>query len=504
MGIPAYNSFITKHYLQIIQNIKSVLSIDNFFLDSNSIIYDVIKNIAPNSINDDIVIKHTIQKIDTYIKLLNPLQKIFISFDGVAPNAKINQQKTRRYKSWFTSKIDNSFISWDTAKITPGTHFMKQLSSNITNYYKNNSNVIVSTSEIEGEGEHKIFDYIKNNSNILQNQNNIIYGLDADLIMLGLMNLKHSPNIFLYKDTIHFSNILSKFDYICEDEHYFLNVNLLSSYIYADISECTEVDTIKQKKVTDDYVFLCFFLGNDFMPHFPHVNIRTNGIQILTNAYKTYIYEENKHFIENDEIQWKHIKDFCAKLAENEQNFFIHEIKQRNKLSSFVTPSIDNIPLLNRNNELLVNPEEDKWEKRYYKYICNISDETQIKNMCLNYCEGLEWTYKYYNFKDCPDWKWSYKYNYAPLFCDLQKYTPYLNTNLIHTTHKPIHPYTQLAYILPKNSLYLLPLHINQKLDPSWYSESCQFQWDFCKYFWEAHVEFPEVCIKKIEEKLIK
>ena len=34
-----------------------------------------------------------------------------------------------------------------------------------------------------------------------------------------------------------------------------------------------------------DYIF-SFFLGNDFLPHFPSVNIRTRGIEILFNAYK--------------------------------------------------------------------------------------------------------------------------------------------------------------------------------------------------------------------------
>ena len=71
---------------------------------------------------------------------------------------------------------------WDKTAITPGTKFMKELGSYITNYYKNSekryniSTIIVSTSDVCGEGEHKILNYIKKNNseNYYEDNDNLI------------------------------------------------------------------------------------------------------------------------------------------------------------------------------------------------------------------------------------------------------------------------------------------------------------------------------------------
>ena len=59
------------------------------------------------------------------------------------------------------------------------------------NYHKFNvKNIIISASDEPGEGEHKIFEYIRTHQDEHKNSNTIIYGLDADLIMLTLNHLR--------------------------------------------------------------------------------------------------------------------------------------------------------------------------------------------------------------------------------------------------------------------------------------------------------------------------
>ena len=106
MGVPYYFLHIIKKYPNIIRKTQN-LNIQNLYLDSNSIIYDVYNSINSNDyetlelfIND--IYEKVCKKIDDLIKELNPKNKIYITFDGVAPVAKLKHQRTRRFKSNFT------------------------------------------------------------------------------------------------------------------------------------------------------------------------------------------------------------------------------------------------------------------------------------------------------------------------------------------------------------------------------------------------------------------
>ena len=140
MGIPSYYTYLIKNYNQLIKKIIDFeKKVDHFYLDSNSIIYDCLhtKDVGKNI--EDEIIKNVCLKIDEYINVIKPNNNIIIAFDGVAPVAKLEQQRNRRYKSDLESKIKQQLNpldekSWDTRAITPGTKFMKKLNKYIKNY----------------------------------------------------------------------------------------------------------------------------------------------------------------------------------------------------------------------------------------------------------------------------------------------------------------------------------------------------------------------------------
>lgn len=529
MGIPSYFSHIIRSYSNIIRSFKD-LSCTEFgalFMDCNSIIYDAVHNLPYNDIEQSeyelLIINHVIKSIDNYLSIIKPTNTIFIAFDGVAPFAKMEQQRTRRYRTAFTKTILSQIQDrqWDTSAITPGTNFMTNLSKRVQHAFENMehkykvSKIIVSGSNSPGEGEHKLFDYLRDQTCL--NQNVALYGLDSDLIMLSIFNLQHCNNIFIFREAPEFLKHYFPIDNSTSTNMpYFLDMTKLSSSI---LNEMNCMYSSQQRIY--DYIFLCFFLGNDFLPHFPAMNIRTHGIQVILDVYRNHIGNRQDAFIidKHNHIQWRYINKLVSEIAKKEHELLTVEYNTRSKrdlhkkiIHYNQTPDdcLQNIPIIYRGDELYICPNEINWNERYYKVLFGgRQDNANIQDICTNYMEGLEWVFKYYS-QGCPHWKWKYNYQYPPLFTDLRKYIPHFNTEFIHdkTTssnkpQQPFSPYVQLSYVLPSSSLHNLPVNINAFLTKNYnslYVDSFEFCWAFCRYFWEAHPILPDISLDLLEQ----
>lgn len=560
MGIPSYFAHIVRQHRKIIKPFQlDNPKIDNLYLDCNSFIYEAHltqsqevakkqqqqanRNGTSFSISKDAYEKNLINsvcaKLRLYINQLQPRQRVFIAFDGVAPVAKLNQQRNRRYMTAFQASLNDNetnkhLFKWNTSAITPGTIFMTKLSEALqTNFNKpaefGLSHIIVSSANEAGEGEHKIYEYIRNDAMYHKNTCTVIYGLDADLIMLTLNHLHISPNMYLFRETPEFIKALD--NTLNPNETYLLDIPLFAETIIREMTAGTPALVTSpgpalsiQDDVLFDYIFLCFFLGNDFLPHFPALNIRTSGIDRLINAYK-YVFHgqqgqqgqqgqgERLTLTKNREIVWKNVRLFIAHLAANELPFLQEEYKHREKLSKRLEyqPPIPKkgedenlmLPLKERAGEIYINPGETGWEARYYNVLfkIKINDERRAE-ISTNYLEGLEWTMKYYS-TGCADWRWTYNYYYPPLLTDLIKHVPYFEKTLVPFQPKnPLQPLVQLCYVLPPSSMDILPPLLQKGVlaeFPEWYVGNYFFLWSFCKFFWEAHVDLPEIDIQKLE-----
>lgn len=562
MGIPSYFSHIVKEHRKIIRVLSPDFYVDNLYLDSNSIVYDGVREIKDSKNFEIDLIKWICTKIEFYIQTLKPKQRVIIAFDGVAPVAKLEQQRSRRYKSWLQNKVQSQLMclnsetedksepenhndtqvktnsTWNTAAITPGTFFMEKLGKCVNKHFSNAQryglqDIIVSSSDEPGEGEHKIYKYIRSNPDYHQTTTSVIYGLDADLIMLTLNHLDIAPNMYLYRETPHFIQSIDKS--LEPSESYIMDIPKFATYLKSELNMSLSLKNSENR--IRDYVFLCFLLGNDFLPHFPALNIRTTGIECIMDVYKQCSNDPNFHLItQTNHIVWRNFRKLIMMLAEEEHNYLKNEYNSRRKAEKYVArhyikkrptektskeqthsdklkeieEKLLHLPLKERQTEEYINPYERGWEQRYYKTLFDIEiDDERRKQIATNYMEGLEWTLKYYTL-DCPDWSWSYNYNYPPLLTDLAKFVPYFDIEFISNQKKletgPVEPIVQLSYVLPKASMDLLPKSILKKFIKEhpekyndWYGENYDFEWSFCKYFWESHVKMPDIDLAELE-----
>jgi 5'-3' exoribonuclease 1 len=513
MGIPSYFKHVIVQYRHVLTEYKNNKHVDNLYLDSQSLIYDAVKIVTldnkDNKIVENEIMKEVVNKLKEYINKIQP-KKVLIAFDGVAPVAKLRQQRNRRYRSQIEKKLHFTLglkkdETWNTIAITPGTEFMQKLNILVKKSFMypkkyGVDEIIVSDTNQVGEGEHKIFEYIRKYPEYHKTTSTAIYGMDADLFMLTLNHLSYSNRLYLFRETPHFIKTIDST--LLPDCTYMIDIYAMATSIANELGGGE--DHIR------DYIVLCFFLGNDFMPHFPSLNIRTNGINYLTDAYKQVLTKFG-NITSVKGIVWKNMRELIKILAGKEEMYIQGEDNIRNKqekrtCSKEEDPilfSVNNIPLTDRCKEKYINPYEYGWKERYYSTLLDTErNECSKKQICINYLEGLEWTFKYYLY-GCPDWEWSYNYNYPPLLCDLKEYVPYFDVDLIENKQEnPISPIVQLAYVLPPDCLHYLPTNVQTKLIKT-VDESVTIEYSYCRYFWECHVKTPNVNIKELKNLLI-
>lgn len=498
MGIPSYFSYIIKHHKLIVTKFNSLHTTSNFYLDSNSIIYDIAHKLNyddfMNSMDfENTLIQRVCEKIKEYIDLVNPSNGVFIAFDGVPPLAKIVQQRERRYKGLLTHQLNVKLglstdkPAWNTVNITVGTEFMNHLNKELNTFFEpfkqKYHEFIISTSNDIGEGEHKIFHHIRNN----QTHTSTIYGLDADLIILGLNHLQYSQ-IYLLRESKDFK--------IQSNDYMLLNLKMLENQI---VNLLSPYPTDKYKIY--DYILLSFFIGNDFIPKIPYINVHDKGLELLINTYKKSIHP-NEIIFNGKTINWLLFKKLIYELSLIEHSTILEFYKQRNKFvftSTDVTAKLNALPRISREVETYINPFDKHWEDRYYKKLFKIDYHVKnISKICKNYLEMFEWNMSYYT-SGCKNWDTYYHYNYPPLFNDLLQFIPDCDIELVKSVKiKPITPIQLLVYVLPKEYLHLLPSTIYELVKNKHWYDRCDIEWTYCNFFWESSILCVDIPIKEL------
>lgn len=265
----------------------------------------------------------------------------------------MNQQRSRRFRSAQEAKEkdeDNAEFAkmlksqnggaheladtmaqkktWDSNQITPGTPFMDMLAASLRYWaaYKVNTDpawenvkILISDATVPGEGEHKIMEFIRSQRSSPEhdpNTRHVLYGLDADLIMLGLA--AHEPHFRVLREDVFYQESKARTCRLCGQKGHiadacrgeakakdgefdekdkalplkpfiWLHVSVLREYLEAELYVPQQPFKFDLERALDDWVFMCFFVGNDFLPHLPSLDIRENGIDTLIAIWRDNI-----------------------------------------------------------------------------------------------------------------------------------------------------------------------------------------------------------------------
>ena len=538
MGVPGFVAWLRDHFKDrmILTSLQEKVKI--LYIDGNCLVHPKCFEVLSNIIDPDITIekleKLMFRRICKFINYLVGFVKpeiCYFAIDGVGPAAKINQQRFRRYKSMMDNEIikkiknkhkKKSLIEWSNTVITPGTEFMKKLDIFLKQYFnecreQNPKIQYIYTSYLEpGEGEHKILEHMRNTMVFNVSDISVIYGLDADLFFLAMCSNK--KNVFLLREENQFVNgavqkheIVDIVDDVAEDMR-FVSIDITKECYNIRIKQIVrnrieqvenydihlENNTLKinnnkinEMKSRDDYcsdfVFICYLLGNDFIPHLPTIQIKKNGLDIIIDTYvDTYLTlgtplieitntNHSNRIIKINNIFFIEMLRIFGDLEAVYYNEILpkYEFRNRKKRCTSSDPyQIDIWELENMKNikEILGISKHDPimcghgdkntWKFRYYDYYFGVSEHQEdfINLISMMYVDGLKWVTEYY-YNGCPSWKWKFPYIQAPFISDIYMYLKKTNFDINEIKFnmgEPLSPERQLLAVLPYSCADLL------------------------------------------------
>jgi 5'-3' exoribonuclease 1 len=352
MGVPKFFRWLSERYPSISQLIAEnrIPEFDCLYLDMNGIIHN-----CTHKESDSVTFRMTEDKmfiaIFNYIEHLfgtiKPKKLFFMAIDGVAPRAKMNQQRARRFRTALDAEKAREKAlreglempkedPFDSNCITPGTEFMAKLTQQLKYFISKKVSediewqgveIVLSGHEVPGEGEHKIMEYIrqaKAQPHYDPNVRHCLYGLDADLIMLGL--LSHDPHFCLLREEVTFGRQSKKAKELEHQNFYLMHLCIVREYLELEFQELQQPGALTfdydMERIIDDFILMAFFVGNDFLPNLPNLHINEGALALMFQKYKEILPKLGGYINEHGVINLPRLGVLLDVLSEVEHRFF--------------------------------------------------------------------------------------------------------------------------------------------------------------------------------------
>ena len=487
MGIPSYYRTLIQRIPHAIQR-KAPVAVGTLVVDMNCMIYHVLKEPKMEAVPypglgagagagagavSHIAWEKKLQtEVCAYLthiwKEAGAPGQTYVALDGVVPYAKIKQQRFRRFKggaqphtpvqqgngtgkthiggAWGGSPI------WDKNAITPGTAFMESMGSMLKETGKRHGWIISDTND-PGEGEHKVLQWLLKTK--LTPGPVVVYGLDADLILLCLIagdKLGAPYPIYLLREAMAFGKLVR------------LNGTEVDLCFF-QISTLRE--SLQKGKWTKeqfyDYIFGMSFCGNDFLPTGLSLRIRDEGHSILLAGLHD-LWSKGKNLVTIDPTTQvlkpnaQGLKAFAFWISRQEERLILTTIK-RKMAARPGEDEADNLPLREQAEKPMVEVRGQEvylkkgWQSEYCKLAIGEDSIEQRKARVSDFWRGWCWILDYYQGRPV-DLEWVYPAGYPPLWSDLVEHFELPADEW--KVQEPLKPQEQLALVLPLSSWGLM------------------------------------------------
>jgi 5'-3' exonuclease len=533
MGIPSFYKYLLRRHKGITSGSPQLLagcssSIDIFALDFNCIVYAAMGTM---SIHKELpyetrLLNEVGKWLDRLVEMVGPKEIVYISVDGPVPCAKIKQQRLRRFKSKWLHRHENKIreyfgkepkeIGWDRNSITPGTEFMTKLNFYLHKYVSSASEkgikYILTDSCDQGEGEHKIMKWLSTAG--IKNKTVAVYGLDADLILLGMLHSQLTDNrIILCREPS--DKELKSVDFLTLQ--YFSPVGAAVA-LRKESNACADVP---MSQWIQDYVAVMSLLGNDFMPHSLGFSIRDGAVQEVLQALEVSCKKLHGQRLTNGSaINVDVLYLLLGFLAGREEKLIAHTVKSKKTAHRPILRKTEQVeraleeaewePTFRGEEDFLMNSEgkwlHDGWRKTLETHCFSSSEDHVSANDEWLY--GFQWVNAYYHDSTSINIEWYFPFSTAPLFSSLRNH---LGTNglpfIDQKENIVIKPIEQLIMVLPPQSYHLLPSSVVKLLErDAWMYNPLDFALQYFgkKLLWECEPIIPMLPLDVVKNLIAK
>jgi len=98
------------------------------------------------------------------------------------------------------------------------------------------------------------------------------------------------------------------------------------------------------ERIIDDFIFFCFFIGNDFLPTLSALDIGEGSLDNLIKLYQDLLPQMSNYITESGTIHWDRAEPFIWLLSEHENEVFknrIDQIEDRRRKPKTVSYSVE-------------------------------------------------------------------------------------------------------------------------------------------------------------------